>query len=138
MVPPLRSSAGQPVWQQPPQQLLSRPVQTLPLLPHLAKPWVVQQTARFRVQQEEDQKQQQLAQLEAMQWPAIQPRTGAGGGQGPTTAPHATAPDRRSGRAPLSLSGKVLPPLPALLQRALEVEEQLLGRRRREGGGEQQ
>jgi hypothetical protein len=104
VAPPLRVAAG--AWQQPLQQLLARPVQQLPLLPHLAKPWVKQQTLRFRQQQDHVQQQQaeggeQLAGLPDgyEQYPGL--------------------------RQSLGLSGKVLPPLPVLFQRALDIEKQL-------------
>lgn len=110
MAPPLRVAAG--AWQQPSQQLLARPVQQVPLLPHLAKPWVKHQTLRFRQQQDYVQ-QQHMQQQEA-----------EGGEQlaGGLPDGYEQYPEWRQS---LSLSGKVLPPLPVLFQRALEIEKQL-------------
>jgi hypothetical protein len=125
MAPPLRT--GQAAWQQPPQQLLMRPVQQLPLLPHLAKPWVKQQTLRFKQDQE-----QQLHESGSMGQPDLKSsrslvlmsqKRAQDRSQGTATASHLA---EMTPRGPISLSGKVVPPLPVLLHRALEIEEQLL------------
>jgi hypothetical protein len=88
-------------------------VQQLPLLPHLAKPWVKQQTLRFRQQQ--DYVQQQHTQQQQAE----------GGEQLAGGLPDGY--EQYPGwRQSLGLSGKVLPPLPVLFQRALEIEKQIL------------
>ncbi len=110
IAPPLRVAAG--AWQQPSQQLLARPVQQVPLLPHLAKPWVTQQTLRFRPQQQQQTPQQQQ-------------HSSAGRDQ----LAEAGYEEYPGWRQSLSLSGKVLPPLSVLFQRALEIEKQLLQQR---------
>jgi hypothetical protein len=93
--PPLRTREA--AWQQPPQ-LLARPPQSLPLLPHLTRPWVRQQTLLFRAQQE----QEQLGGDDAVQ----QSGTSQAGSQAGARL--------------------VLPPLPVMMQRAAEIEAELL------------
>jgi hypothetical protein len=128
MAPPLRT--GQAAWQQPPQQLLMRPVQQLPLLPHLAKPWVKQHTLWYRQQQQGGQEQQLQESgfngqpdLKSSQAVHISQNRVEDRKKGPALASHLA---EMTPRGPVSLSGKVVPPLPVLLQRALEIEEQLL------------
>lgn len=134
MAPLLR--AGEATWQTPPQHLLARPVQQLPLLPHLTKPWVRQQTLRYKQQQQQQHShQQQQSQLEPTGWfdPLQAPYTS----RQTRDMSHSVAQQARDGQqgmieqAPLkrslSLSGQVLPPLTVLLQRALDLEAQLLG-----------
>jgi hypothetical protein len=108
---PLR--ACEAAWQ-PPQQLMARRPQPMPLLPHLTKPWVRQQTLAFQQQQQQQQ--------------VPQDQQGAGVGLAASSnGPQAPA----DGAAPSRPAAKVLPPLSVLLERALELEEELLQQSRR-------
>lgn len=127
MEPPLRNDeAG---WQQPPQQLLARPIQQMPLLPHLAKPWVKEQTKRFRQQQ---QQQPQLHVQRQRRHLRAGGRWNLQDNRGTEVSPSELLDDEQPQTGldldsrPVCLSGKALPPLPVLFRRALEIEEQLL------------
>lgn len=129
-LPPLLTP-GEGAWRQPPVQLNARPAQQLPLLPHLARPWVKQQTVLFKQQRLEEHKRKQLEALEAIDW--RNPRWSNNGTSDVDDGLQLQQQQEEDtlspllSRSPISLSGKVVPPLNVLLQRALEVEQQLLG-----------